>query len=151
MRKHLNIPIDEFKNKVNAAFAEIESELRLNQVSAAAQNHSRTATISGRLVYMLWCAPKRRIITGLSLIGTGDGTPQSGVDIFYAIIATIMAVSGKEKESATKTAMDLVAQNKPFLTEIDGVKYRLTQNTGVGTWLTVGITGIAEAEKNEQT
>ena len=149
-KKHLNLPITEFTAKVNSALAELGSELKITGVTAEEHNHVRFAKINNNLVYTLACVPKRRIIKNLTLIGTGTGSIQSGVNIFYAIFATIMAASDMVKDETTKAAVVLVNGTKPSAVEINGIKYKLMRTQGVGAWLTVEAADAKEERINEK-
>jgi hypothetical protein len=132
MSKHINMHIDAFVEMVGSSLELFERDLKIIDVSKSNDKHMRTAKINDNIVFILWCVPKRRIIKSLMCLTTGNGQLEFGVDILCVFASIIMAVSGVEKEAATKAAVNLILTHTSDTVIINGIKYTFSKSTGLG-------------------
>lgn len=146
---NMGITTQDFVSNFNKALAPLDMPFKAPSkppVTAGAVNDVFNIALDDYISLIGTLDKRNGLIKNLTLIGTGDGTPESGVRIMSTTVAMFMAVgdssSDNNKDAAAKTLVRLFEKQEASGTDSastnrSGLKFTITRSKQLGTWFSV--------------
>lgn len=144
----LGVTVKVFSERFNSAMTDMKQPFRITEFEI--DNSDKPASFkylfNSHIGLIGAVTPSNKIID-FTMIGSGEGTIESGLNIMFVMNALIRAVNPEmSKQEAAKMVMQLmensavkIANGKSGSSSIilNGVEYTCTQGQAIGTWLIV--------------
>ena len=132
----------EFQDRFNKNMVKIDLPYRakLKTKRGTGNLDGASAVLSDHLAITATIDKKTGKLTGMLMIGTGDGSLESGANVLLAGIAAIAAaVPNGTTESIGPRVIDLMSEfkaesSKPASKVLNGVRFSFNQSSELGTW-----------------
>lgn len=93
--KEFNFTTEEMITRYNQSMKTIDQKIRVSMKNELKNENQLTIQLnssSKAIAMVLTANPETRLVNSILLIGGGDGTPKSGLDIIMGILALVMTV-----------------------------------------------------------
>lgn len=144
----LGVTIQNFSERFNAAMVDMKQPFRVTefQIDNSDNPPSFKYFFNNNIGLIGSVTPDSKIID-FTMIGTGEGTMESGLNIMFVMNALIRTVNPEmSKQEAAKMVLKLMEDSAKEMSNnnsgsssiiLNGLKYTCSQGQAIGTWLIV--------------